>query len=248
MHALFDMLKSEFERSQDSVKLVIEGGGSNLGLKAIKDGTADVGLSSFQFDLDSVLGEGHGVSELPLAYDGIVIISHKENPISQLTDQQIKGIFSGKINNWSQIGGFPGQIIPVIRDENSGTQKFFEEYFNIEKFNPMAVVSSDNSAIVSRVNENMNGIGFIGFGYFTISINSLEVASQDSLEGFISPTFKNLGDGSYPLRRSLQMYYKDSSNPALQAFLEYLKTNDAHFIIKEQGLLPIAPKELVYNQ
>ncbi|MFT6865348.1 MAG: phosphate transport system substrate-binding protein [Cyclobacteriaceae bacterium] len=239
MHSTFDVLKTEFERSQDTIKIVIEGGGSSLGLKAMKDGTADVGLSSFQFDLDDMLGSNHDVIEHVLAYDGIVIIGNKQNPIEHLTNEQVKGIFSGTITNWSQMGGSPGQIVPIIRDENSGTQRFFQEYFKIDRLNPMAVISSDNKAIVSRVNENQSGIGFIGFGYFTESIKSMDVASDSYLDStFISPTFKNLGAGTYPLKRSLQMYYRDQNNPALTAFLDYLKTQDAYYIIMEQGLLP----------
>lgn len=239
MHAAFDMLKSEFERTQDSVKIIIEGGGSRTGLMAIKEGTADVGLSSYRFNLDSILGAEHGVTEHIVAYDGIVLICNKENPVDKLTNDQITGIFSGGVSDWSQLGGRPGRIVPVIRDQNSGTQKFFQSYFKIEKPNPLAIISTENKSIVSRVTENQNGIGFIGFGYFTERIKSLDIPStvEDS-SAYASATFRNLGAGRYPLKRSLQMYYRDSQNPGLQAFLQYLETTEAALLIKEQGLLP----------
>ncbi|MEO9476106.1 MAG: phosphate ABC transporter substrate-binding protein [Cyclobacteriaceae bacterium] len=239
MHAAFDMLKNEFERTQDSVKIIIEGGGSRTGLLAIKEGTADVGLSSYRFNLDSILGAKHGVTEHVVAYDGIVLICNKANPVDKLTNGQIMAIFSGGVSDWSQLGGQPGRIVPVIRDQNSGTQKFFQSYFNIDKPNPLAIVSSENKSIVSRVTENQNGIGFIGFGYFTERIKSLDIPSNpEDSAAYASATFRNLGAGKYPLRRSLQMYYRESQNPGLQAFLQYLETPEAALLIKEQGLLP----------
>ncbi|MFY0601821.1 MAG: substrate-binding domain-containing protein [Cyclobacteriaceae bacterium] len=239
MHRAFWMLKSEFEQKQDSVKIILEGGGSRTGLMAIKDGSADVGLSSYRFNLDSTLGNGHGVTERVVAYDGIILISNKRNPIQQLNNEQINMIFSGSISDWSQLGGLPGQILPIVRDENSGTQKFFQNYFNIENLNPLAEIASDNKSIVSRVNKNQNGIGFIGFGYFTERIQRLEIPTSPGHDtAFTTPTFENLGQGKYPLRRPLQMYYKDAENPGLQAFLNFLGTREAQLIIKEEGLLP----------
>ncbi len=239
MHEAFEMLKAEFERAQDSIKITIEGGGSFTGLSAIKERTADIGLSSYEFDLEAELGAGHDVTEQVVAYDGIVIISNMNNPISRMTNEQVSGIYTGKITDWSQIGGEPGRIVPVMRDENSGTQKFFTDYFHVNKFNPLVLIEKENKAIVSRVQENENGIGFIGFGYFTMGTHSVEISSGDTQDSaFISPTFENLGQGLYPLKRSLLMYYRKGENPAVRAFLKYLGSNEAHLVIKEHGLIP----------
>jgi phosphate transport system substrate-binding protein len=239
MHEAFEMLKVEFERTQDSVTIIIEGGGSFTGLSAIDDNSADIGLSSYNFNLDSVLGAGHDVISQVVAFDGIVIISNTKNPITKMTDEQISGIYEGEITDWSQLGGEPGRIVPVMRDENSGTQKFFIEHFQVNKFNPMALVEKENKAIVSRVQENENGIGFIGFGYFTMGTNSIELANISGVEGeFISPTFENLDAGTYPLKRALYMYFRKDENPATKAFLKYLGSIEAHLVIKEHGLIP----------
>ncbi len=239
MHGAFSALKKDFEKRQDTVKVFIEGGGSKTGLMAIKEGSADVGLSSYEFDLDSVLGSNHGVNQKIVAYDGIVLISHTDNPVLKLNNQQVAGIFSGRYTDWRQVGGYAGRIVPIVRDSNSGTQAFFTEYFKIEKVNPVAVVADENKVIVTRVQENQNAIGYIGFGYFTDSANSLEIAQKDEVDSqFVSATFKNLGSGMYPLKRSLRMYYRDHENPALQAFMTYLQSQDAQLIIQGQGLMP----------
>ena len=239
MHETFEMLKKEFERAQDSVKIQIEGGGSFTGLSAIKDGSADIGLSSYAFDLNTELGPGHDVVEKVVAYDGIVIISNAKNPVTRMTNEQVSGIYTGKFTDWSQLGGSPGRIVPVMRDENSGTQKFFVEYFKVSKFNPLALIEDENKSIVSRVKENENGIGFIGFGYFTMGTNSIDIAQSGAGDSiYVSPTFDNLGEGHYPLKRSLLMYYKNNDNLAVKAFLKYLSSHEAHLVIKEHGLIP----------
>lgn len=238
MHDSFDALKSDFESIQDSISLIVEGGGSKTGLTAIQSGHAQIGLSSFPFNLDSLFGPDHGILAKVVAYDGIVIINNRLNPIRQLTNQQISGIFSGSITNWAELGGNPGQIIPVIRDQNSGTQKFFTEYFGVERVSDASVVAGENSEIVAKVNGIKSGIGFIGFSYFAESINDIELKSVNE-DRFIPPTFRHVKDGSYPLKRSLQVYFKEDYNPAVSAFLSYLETPRAKSVMEMHGLIPI---------
>ena len=133
MHETFLALKSDFEKMQDSISVELEGGGRRTGMIGEKEGNADIGLSSYAFELDSILGVNHGIEARVVAFDGIVLISNEQNPIEQLTREQIAGIFNGAFSDWAELGGSAGEIVPVIRDENSGTQRFFTNYFGIEE-------------------------------------------------------------------------------------------------------------------
>ncbi len=240
MHETFNALKSDFEKMQDTLTIVLEGGGSRTGMMGVFENEAHIGLSSFPFNLDSILGDGHNIQEQVVAYDGIVLISHEDNPVQQLTNEQVSGIFSGAITDWSELGGESGRIVPIIRDQNSGTQQFFINFFKIDSPANSAIVALENGEIVNTVSENMAGIGFIGFAYFTQRVHNMLLPSPIAGDTpFVAPSFKNLLAGSYPLKRSLRIYYKDTSDPAVKAFLSYLKTTRARYVIESNGLVPL---------
>lgn len=248
MHETFNALKSDFEKVQDTLLIILEGGGSRTGMMGVHNNSAQIGLSSFPFDLDSILGKEHKITEQIVAYDGIVLISNEDNPVQQLTSEQVTGIFSGEIANWQQIGGNDGAIQPIIRDENSGTQQFFTNYFNIKHTANHAIVASENAEIVDSVHRNPAGIGFIGFAYFTERVQNLLLPSPIAGDTpFVSPSLKNLLAGSYPLKRSLRIYYKDTGDPALTAFLTYLKSTRAKYVMESNGLVSPPSRSIVSN-
>ncbi len=238
LYKTFDALKRDYEGFQDSIKVELTGGGSRRGLLSIKEGSADVGLSSFPFDLTKELGAGHLVEEKVVAYDGIVLVNHEENVITKLTNEEIKQIYNGTVTNWSQLGGPSGIIKPIMRDSNSGTQRFFIEYFGIDRVVSNAVVAADNRTIVENIWDDANAIGFIGLSYYSIGVKDLFIPTEAGANEYISPVHKNIESGAYPLRRALRIYYKADRNPGLQAFLDYLKTDRAQQVIEGVGLIP----------
>lgn len=234
----FKALVGDFEQIQDTLKVTIEGGGSRTGMMAIADGSADIGLSSFEFNLDSILGAEHSISELTVAYDGIVIVHSEQNPVESLTNEQVRHIYEGRITNWSELGGNEGIIAPIVRDQNSGTQRFFETYFDLNAVTPRAVTSSNNQEILANIFDNENAIGFIGYAYFSASIREVALPlpyAQDS--SFYLPTPSNLFSGKYPLKRSLRIYFDIDSSAEVEAFLTYLKSKRAKNIIEGFGLI-----------
>lgn len=237
MHETFDALKADFEKIQDTLKLQIEGGGSRTGMMAIAEQEADIGLSSFPFDLDSIFGNGHGIDEKVVAYDGIVIIHNEANPVQELTNEQIRDIFSGTVTDWEQVGGSEGRVAPVIRDENSGTQRFFQSYFGMDDVSPLAIVSANNNDIISNVFDNKNAIGFIGYAYFSLSTKEVAIPAESPDSSFVHPSTTNLISGKYPLKRSLRIYFKNGTKPEVQAFLTYLDSQRAKAIIEGYGLI-----------
>ncbi|SNS85879.1 phosphate ABC transporter substrate-binding protein, PhoT family [Ekhidna lutea] len=241
MHETFANLASDFERLQDTIKVELEGGGSRTGLLAIKDQTADIGLSSFPFDLDSILGENHTIDQRVVAYDGIVVINHLDNPIGQLTDDQISNIYSGVVTDWAELGGVSGSIMPVVRDSNSGTQKFFTQHYNIFELAPTVVVAGENREIVDSVISNKNSIGFIGYSYYTAMVKNVELpalgAKSKDTVAYVAPEPDFINSGQYPLKRSLRIYYEQLPDKRVMAFLQYLDSDRAKEIIESHGLI-----------
>lgn len=235
----FRALIRDFESIQDSVKLTLEGGGSRTALPAVAKEEVHIGLSSYPFNLDEVLGVSHGISELVVAYDGIVIISNESNPIDQLTNEQITGIYNGTITDWSQLGGDSGAIKPIIRNQNSGTQKFFTEHFSLGTISENALVMDKNNHIVSQVNKDSNSIGFIGFAHVTVNVKDLKVPSakfsDDSM--FVYPSSRSISEGHYPLKRALRIYYKGEGDYATKAFIAYLKSQRGSEVLEKHGLI-----------
>lgn len=238
LHEVFSALKDDFEVIQDSVKIVLEGGGSKLGLMGIKEEEIDIGLSSYNFDLDSILGGSHKINEQIIAYDGIVLINNVNNPVNKLSDAQIAGIYNGRITDWSQLGGDPGRILPIIRNENSGTQKFFSDFFDLKYFSDEAVVAIENHEIIDRVLKDKTGIGFIGFSYVSLNVQDLNLSTVSHDDTFyVAPSFKSIRKGDYPLKRALRIYYNKETDKKIESFLSYLESDRAQNIIENKGLI-----------
>ena len=237
LHQVFNQLKKDFEKLQDTLAIELEGGGSRTGLSAIIDRTADIGLSSYEFKLDSLLGTDHQISQKIIAYDGIVVINNHLNPIRKLSNDQISAIYSGKITDWSEVGWRKGQIIPVLRDSNSGTQLYFSTYFKIAKASPHAIIAKENSEILDSVVSNDNGIGFVGYSYFTSMVNNIWLESESDNDSVIFVPPVSLYSGEYPLKRSLRIYFESEKDDRVVAFLKYLNTESAKAIITQHGLI-----------
>lgn len=235
MHAVFQELKESFEKSNPDIQIILEGGGSRTGLNAIREQSADIGLSSFEFDLKKELGSTSKVKEQVIAFDGVVLITNENNPLDSLTDEQVEKIYEGQINDWSELGGNPGSILPIVRDENSGTQKFFTEHYAINGLSNSAITLDENKDIVNKVHSNVNAIGFIGFAYFAHGVHEIKLAA-DSFK-FRSPTKSNLLNNTYPLKRGLRIYYNDQLSDSTKAFLVFLNSDEAKSIIESFGLI-----------
>jgi phosphate transport system substrate-binding protein len=156
------------------VKISISGGGSGEGIKALIDGTTDIGDSSrFIKDEEVKLAVQKGAYPVPfaIAYDCIVPIVHPSNPVKNLTMDQLKAIYMGTIKNWKEVGGPALQIVVVSRDTSSGTYEVWEQkVMKKERVYAGALLQASNGAIVQAVSKNRYAIGYIGLGYINTSV------------------------------------------------------------------------------
>ncbi|WOO86451.1 phosphate ABC transporter substrate-binding protein [Mollicutes bacterium LVI A0039] len=191
--------------------------GSSDGIKAAKDNTADFGTSSRDLkddetDLDSIV----------MAYDGIAIVTHKDNPVTDITMEQASKIFKGEITNWKELGGNDSNIVVVSREDGSGTRSAVEELVGFEnELVDGATIADGNGNVASTVAENPNAIGYVSFTTLEENTDKINGLSIDGA----APLPKNVVDTSYPVARPFLLVYQEENLTDQDIeVLEWIKT------------------------
>jgi len=192
-----------YMKEHPDVKITISGGGSGNGIKALIDGSTDIADSSrFIKSKEVKLAVEKGRYPVPfaVAYDCIIPVVHPSYPVMNITMQQLKGIYEGKIKNWKEIGGPDMPVVVISRDTSSGTYEVWhEKVLKKERVFPGALLQASNGAVVQAVSKNKNAIGYIGLGYLDSSVKALLV---DRVKGSAETTL----NGAYPISRPLYMF------------------------------------------
>ncbi len=205
--------------------------GSSAGIKAAQNGTTTFGTSSRDLTQDEI---DSGLQQEVLAIDGIAVIVNPANEVSDLTSDQIKDIYTGKITNWKDVGGKDGDIQVVSREEGSGTRSAFEELLGIEgKVSEDATISDGNGNVANTVAENESAIGYISFETL--------YSNQDKVKGLkldgVEPTAKNVQADKYALSRPfLLVYMEDNLDDTDKEFIKFIQDNKAD-LAPEAGLI-----------
>ncbi len=225
--------------SKTGINVNVHGGGSTSGIKATRIGTADIGASSRELNHEEKLL----LKQIPIGKDALAIIVNKSNNISNLTLDQARAIFTGRIKKWSEIGG-PDKPIQVInRESGSGTRDLFTSVImNImlmdktQKVVPMSlssIVNNSNAEVKESVKLIPNSIGYISIGYVDNTIKSVSVNS-------VSPQEENIYNGKYPLVRNLYYLLKDkNNNQDIKKFISYVLSKEGQSLITNEGFLPV---------
>ena len=205
--------------------------GSGTGIKAVKDGTCDIGLSS-RYLKDSEKAEG--LKETILAIDGIAIIVHTGNTAANLTLQQIAAIFKGEITNWNEIGGNDGEIVCIGREESSGTRDGFESITGTEDACVYRQELTSNGAVLTAVAENPNAIGYVSLSSVKDTVKAI------SVDG-VAPSEESIKDGSYAVQRPFVLVTKEgvTLSETAQAFFDFATSSAANEIISAAGVVPV---------
>ena len=225
-------MKDEFCAMYPNVTIEYTGSGSSAGIKDTKAGTNNIGASSRELKEDEV--EENLKTEV-FAYDGIAVIVNPANEaVSDITVEQLADIYSGKITNWSEVGGADADIFVVSREESSGTRSAFEELITLEDaggLTSQAAVSEGNGPVQAAVAENENAIGYVSFSFIDDSVKPLTV-------GGVEATAELAKSGEYQLSRPfLFCYYDDKVTEAGKAFLEFALSEDGQICVEDnQGI------------
>lgn len=214
----------------------ISGEGSGNGIKALIDGTCEIANSSRFIKLEEVkLAFEKGAYPVPfgVAIDAIVPVVHPDNSANNLTLQQLRDIYNGKITNWKEVGGSDKPIAVLTRDTSSGTYEVWEEkVMKGDKVTPKAQVMASNGAIVQAVATNQSAIGYIGIGYLNESLKGLNVEN-------IEASVETARTGEYPISRYLFMFTRGWPTGETMRFINFVLSDEGQKIVADTGFVPI---------
>jgi phosphate transport system substrate-binding protein len=223
-----ESLAAAFMAKYPDVNVVIQGGGSSVGVKSAAEGTVDIGAASRELKSSEV----GTVEPHVLARDGIAIVTHSSQSVTNLTKEQVKQIFSGEITNWSQVGGANESINVVAREEGSGTRAAFEEMVMCEDLiAATAILQPSNGAVRTTVSGDANAIGFLSFGYLDSSVKALDI---DGVAG----TVENAKNGTYPIVRPLLFLTKGQPTGLVKEFINFCLGAEGQAIVA-QDYIPV---------
>ena len=204
--------------------------GSGSGIQAVQEGRCDIGLSSRA--LKDAEKEA-GLTETVLAYDGIAMIVNPANPVEDLSLEQIADIYTGKITNWSEVGGNDSQIVLIGREAGSGTRGGFEEITGVVDACQYRQELSSTGDVITTVAQNPDAIGYASLAAVKDTVKALKVAG-------VTPTEATVKDGTYTIQRPFVLATKtgEKLNDVAQAFFDYATSAEAGEIITAAGAVP----------
>ncbi|MGC9553731.1 MAG: phosphate ABC transporter substrate-binding protein [Thermoplasmatota archaeon] len=220
----------------DNADIRISGGGSSVGVSSVGDGTADIGMASRELK-DSEKAAYPNLVQHVVARDGIALIVHPSNTVSQLTVEQVRGIYNGTYTDWNQVGGPSMSIVVVGRDSASGTREFFWEFVMDKKdFVAGMLEMNSNGAVHSKVSTTQGAIGYVGLGYVDNQVKGINIENNGQ---YVPPSVQNVIDGKYPVARNLNMYTNGSATGLAKDFLDFIKSPDGQQIVEDEGFVPL---------
>jgi len=231
-----------------NVEISVTGGGSGTGITALVNGTIDIANASREIkpeEIQQAIKNGVKPVEFVVARDAIAVIVNPNNPVNQLTIKQISDIYSGKINNWSEVGGEDRVIVRLSRETNSGTHVFFLENvirmgIKADKtlFSRDTLLLPSSEGITAETRDNPNAIGYDGLGYVTPEVKVIAIA-PDSSGPFFLPSAETVNQGQYPIARDLYMYTNNQPTGAIADYINWIMTPEAQYIVTQLGFVPI---------
>lgn len=223
-----------FMNNNPDADISVRGGGSGVGIASLIDGTCDIADASRaikEAELDKAVTNGRSPKANVVAMDGICVVVHPSNRVNALSKSQIKNIFTGKISNWSQVGGSDQQIVVISRDSSSGTfEAFGELVLKGEKVRPDALLQASNQAVASTVGRTPGAIAYVGLGYLSSSIKALDV------DGVV-PSKETVLTGKYSVGRPLFMYTNGAPKGLVKEFIDFILSSEGQKLVEEEGFV-----------
>ncbi len=238
---LTQTLSEIYMNEHPEATITVTGGGSGVGISALLDGTTDIAMASrkIKFSEKMKLKQSHHEPcEVIVAYDALAVIVNPENPVTQLTREQLEAIFRGKITNWKEVGGEDAKIIVYSRETSSGTYEFFKESVLHNKNYKSSVLSMPaTGAIIQSVSQTRGAIGYVGLAYLNSMVKAISV-SYDSGKNYVYPSVESAVNKEYPVVRPLYYYYDKSNEVAVMPFIRYIESAEGQAETLKLGFIP----------
>ena len=232
----------EYMKKNPATVIQVTGGGSGTGISALINGTTDICASSRAMkpaEKEKLRDRYNNTGiEMAVARDGLAVYVNSSSPLTELSMDQLKGIYTGKVTNWKEVGGPDAKIIVYSRENSSGTYVFFkEQVLGGADFTARAQTMPGTAAVVNAVAKEKFGIGYGGAAYAK-GIKVLKIKKDDKAAG-IAPDDKTIKDGSYPLSRPLFFYTRTGASADIKAFTDYVLSGEGQGIATKVGYFPI---------
>ncbi|MFA5100852.1 MAG: phosphate ABC transporter substrate-binding protein [Candidatus Omnitrophota bacterium] len=225
----------EFMDKNSGADISVRGGGSGVGITSLIEGTCDIADSSRPIkdeELEKAIIRGKAPKANVIAMDGIAMIVNNSNIISELTKKQVKDIFTGKVSDWSDVGGSGGQIVVVSRDSASGTFEAFGELaLDKAKVRKDALMQASNQAVVSVVSKTPGAIGYVGLAY----LNGVKALKVDG----VMPAKETVLSKQYKFSRPLFMYTNGKPQGLAKEFINFILSAAGKNLVDEEGFVSI---------
>lgn len=230
MEKVIGSLGEAFTLENKGVNFTYNPTGSGSGITAVSEGRCDIGLSSRALTEDE---KASGLVETDLAYDGIAIIVNPENPVTDLSVEQIAKIYTGEISNWKDVGGSDAEIVLIGREAGSGTRDGFETITETKDSCKYRQELTSTGDVITTVSQNPNAIGYASLASVKSSVKAISV-------GGVAPSEDTVKDKSYAIQRPfvLVTVSNKSLSETAQAFFDYITSSDASEIISNAGAVP----------
>jgi phosphate transport system substrate-binding protein len=245
-------LVEAFAGINDVAEFSVTGGGSGTGISDLINQTNDLAMSSRPMkdeEIDQAKANGVDPVAICFAFDGLAVIVHENNPVQELTIEQIGKIFAGEITNWSEVGGNNAPISLYGRQSTSGTYVFFRDNVVQGDYSPTMQNMPGTSQIVEGVRADETGIGYSAIGYVkgASGIKALDVATEEGAP-YISPlNDEKVFAGEYALTRPLFQFVNGKPGGALKQFIEFQLSAAGQDIVVNEGFLPVTPEWVQKN-
>ena len=234
MESVIGGLSEAFMEKNSGVTVSYDPTGSGTGIQAVLDGTTDIGLSSRALKDEE---KAEGLVETTVALDGIAIIVNKDNPVENRTLDQIAGLATGEITNWSEVGGSDAEVVMEGREAGSGTRDGFESIVGVADACKYANESTSTGAVIANVSSNANAIGYASLSAVE-NDDTIKIVTVDG----VMPSEETVLDGSYKIQRPFVFVTKEGAelSEQAQAFFDFATSADANDIIRTAGAVPVA--------
>jgi phosphate transport system substrate-binding protein len=224
-----ELLAEEYMSRNPASHIYVQGGGSTAGIEAAMTHAANIGMSS-----RSLLPKESSLFTLMIAKDAIAIIVNPKNPIHDLSMDQVRNVFSGKVNTWKELGGLPRPIVLVNREEGSGTRESFQKFvMEKEEISLDSLVQNTNGAIRQVVSNDPNAIGYLSLGLVNDQVKALKISG-------IEPDVTNIESGKYVLVRPFLFVLDGEPTGEVKAFIDFVLSPTAQKLLAKEGLVPVA--------
>ena len=227
MEKVIGALGESFMAANEGVEFTYNPTGSGAGITAAQEGRCDIGLSSRALKDEEKAG---GLKETVLAYDGIAIIVNPENPVNDLTLDQIAKLYTGEITNWKDVGGNDAEVVLIGREAASGTRDGFESITGTKDKCQYRQELTSTGDVITAVSQNPDAIGYASLASIKDSVKALNVDG-------VTPSETTVKDGSYKVQRPFVLVTVEGKEltPVAQKFFDYITSPDAAAIIAKAG-------------